>query len=186
MRAGMEINPENRIEPLRAQGIAAFFSGRFAEAERFLEEARHLGAEPVINWYLAQAYYYQGEPARAEPMLAQARRGGQPDTRAQAVLASFLAARGERGQAEELLHAITTGTYMDHHVAYSLGATYAQLGQREEALRWLRTAADTGFPCYPWYERDPLLQPLRGDPEFQGFMEDLRKSWEIVKARYAP
>jgi TolB-like protein/Flp pilus assembly protein TadD len=186
VRAGMEINPGNRVEPLRAQGVAAFFSGRFAEAERFLEEVQRLGAEPVANWYLAQAHYYQGEPARAEPMLAQVRRGGQPDTRAQATLASFLAARGERVRAEELLHAITTGTYMDHHVAYSLGAAYAQLGQHDEALRWLRNAADTGFPCYPWYERDALLQPLHSNPEFQRFMEELRKSREVAKARYAP
>ncbi len=186
VRAGMEINPENRVEPLRQQGVAAFFSGRFAEAARFLEEAQPLGADPTANWYLAQAYYYQGEPARAEAILIEIRRGGQPDTRAQAILASFLAARGERGQAEELLHTITTGAYMDHHVAYSLGAAYAQLGQRDEALRWLRNAADTGFPCYPWYERDSLLQPLRSDPEFQRFMEDLRKSWEAAKARYAP
>jgi class 3 adenylate cyclase/TolB-like protein/Flp pilus assembly protein TadD len=188
VRAALEINPENRVEPLRARGFTAFLSGRFAEAARFQEEAQRLTgkADPTAVWFLAQSYYYQGEPARAEPMLAQVRRGGQPDTRAQATLASFLAARGERAQAEELLHAITTGTYMDHHVAYSLGVAYAQLGQRDKALRWLRNAVDTGFPCYPWYARDPLLQPLRGDPEFQRFMEDLRKSWEAAKARYAP
>jgi adenylate cyclase len=188
VRAGMEINPENRFEPIRRRGSTAFFSGRFADAARFLEEAQRLtgGAEPTTVWILAQAYYYQGEPARAESMLAQVRRGGQPDTRAQATLASFLAARGERMQAEELLHTITTGAYMDHHVAYSLGAAYAQLGQHDEALRWLRNAADTGFPCYPWYERDSLLQPLRSDPEFQRLLEDLRKSWEAAKARYAP
>jgi Adenylate and Guanylate cyclase catalytic domain len=61
-----------------------------------------------------------------------------------------------------------------------------RLGQQDEALRWLRNAVGTGFPCYPWYERDLLLQPLRKDPEFQRFMEDLRKSWEAAKARYAP
>jgi TolB-like protein/Flp pilus assembly protein TadD len=188
VRAGIEINPENRFEPLRVRGATAFWGGRFAEAARFLEEAQRLTgrAEPTTVWILAQAYYYQGEPARAEAILIEIRRGGQPDTRAQAILASFLAARGERTQAEELLHTITTGVYMDHHVAYSLGVAYAQLGQRDEALRWLRNAADTGFPCYPWYERDSLLQPLHGDSEFQHFMEDLRKTWDVAKARYAP
>src|SRR5205814_5239609 len=91
VRAGMEINPENRVEPLGQQGVAAFFSGRFAEAARFLEEAQSLGADPTANWYLAQAYYYQGEPARAEAILIEIRRGGQPDTRAQAILARWLA-----------------------------------------------------------------------------------------------
>jgi class 3 adenylate cyclase/TolB-like protein len=186
VRAAIEINSENRNEALRQQGMAALFSGRFAAARAVEENLCELGVDLTATvWVLQQAYYYQGEHERAEALLAQARRGGRYDTRAQAVLASFLAARGERVQAEELLHTITTGASMDHHVAYSLGATYAQLGQREEALRWLRTAADTGFPCYPWYARDSLLQPLRNDPEFQRFMEDLRKSWEAVKARYA-
>jgi hypothetical protein len=50
---------------------------------------------------------------------------------------------------------------MDHHVAYSTVVAYAQLGQLEEALRWLSRAVDSGFPCYPWFEQDPLLEPLR-------------------------
>jgi tetratricopeptide (TPR) repeat protein len=127
VRAAMEINPENRFEPLRVRGSSALFSGSFAEAARFLEEAQRLTdrTEPSAVLSLASAYYYQGEQARAEAMLAEIRRGGQPDARAQALLTSFLAARGERVQAEELLHAITPGTYMDHHVAYHLGAAYA-------------------------------------------------------------
>ncbi len=75
---------------------------------------------------------------------------------------------------------------MDHHVAYSLGAASAQLGQRDQAIYWLRQAVDIGFPCYPWHARDPLLEPLRGDPEFQRFMEELRTSWEATKARDLP
>ena len=70
---------------------------------------------------------------------------------------------------------------MDHHVAYSVGAAYAQLGELAEARRWLAQAAQTGMPCYPWYDRDPLLKPLRSDPEFQRFLAELRKSWESAK-----
>lgn len=44
----------------------------------------------------------------------------------------------------------------DHYVAYSLGAAYAQLGDTDQADRWLRTAVDTGFPCLPFFESDPL------------------------------
>ena len=62
--------------------------------------------------------------------------------------------------------------------------TYAQLGQREEAIRWLGKAADTGFPCYPWYASDPLLEPLRKEPEFQRLLRDLQQSMESAKAEY--
>jgi len=49
----------------------------------------------------------------------------------------------------------------------------------------LAQAATTGFPCYPWYERDPLLDPARDDPRFADFMRDLRRSWEDARAKYA-
>jgi hypothetical protein len=76
----------------------------------------------------------------------------------------------------ELLRAVIAGRYMDHHVAHSVGAAYAQFGQHNEALLWLRKAADTGFPCFPWYARDPLLRPLGADREFQSFMAVSQKS----------
>jgi TolB-like protein/lipoprotein NlpI len=186
VQTAMEINPGNRVEPLRVQGTADLFGSKFADAVAFLEQAQQLSEALTAGWYLAQAYYYSGERERAETMLAQLRGSGQVERRAQATRASFLAARGEQMQAKELIRAVTVGTYMDHHVAYSLGVAYAQLGQGNEALHWLRNAADTGFLCYPWYMRDPLLQPLQGNPEFQHFMAELRKSWEVTKARYAP
>ena len=190
LRAGLEINTENRnrVELLRTHGVVALLNGEYAQASSLLEEAEHLNGKPLFDAYLAQAHYYQGRAAHAEGLLDELRRSSSASAvaRAQATLASFLAARGSRTQAEELLRAVLAGAYMDHHVAYSVGAAYAQLGQRDEALVWLRKASDTGFPCFPWYARDPLLHPLGGDPEFQRFMAVLQKSWEATKARYTP
>ncbi|MEK6283160.1 MAG: protein kinase [Acidobacteriota bacterium] len=190
LRAGLEINAENRnrVELLRTQGIAALLGGEYAQASSLLEEAQRLNGKPLFDVYLAQAHYYQGGATHAQGLLDELRHSSSASAqaRARATLASFLAARGSRTQAEELLRGVISGGYMDHHAAYSVGATYAQLGQRSEALGWLRKAADTGFPCYPWYARDPLLQPLGGDPEFQRFIAALRKSWESAKARYTP
>jgi hypothetical protein len=63
--------------------------------------------------------------------------------------------------------------HRDHHVSYSLGAAFAQLGERARAIDSLRVAADTGFHCAIWYATDPLLQPLRADPLFAALQEDL-------------
>jgi hypothetical protein len=73
---------------------------------------------------------------------------------------------------------------MDHHVAYSLGVALAQLGDRAEARRWLTRAATEGFPCYPWYVNDPLIQPLKSDTAFQQFLSQLRDQFEKNQARY--
>jgi len=83
-----------------------------------------------------------------------------------------------------LVKTILDSGYMDHHIAYSLGAAYAQLGDLSEAKRWLGKAAETGLPCYPWHARDPLLNPLRSDPEFQRFLSGLQNSWRRLAAHY--
>jgi len=138
-----------------------------------------------VHRYLAHAYYYLGERQRAEKLLAELRGSAQAEQRAKATLASFLAARGDRVQAAALLRKVAEGTYMDHHVAYATGVAYTQLGDYANARQWLRRAVDTGLPCYPWYEHDPLLEPIRlGDPEFKTFLAELKKSWEAAKARY--
>jgi hypothetical protein len=71
----------------------------------------------------------------------------------------------------------------DHHVAYSLGAAYGQLGTEHEAVRWLRTAADTGFPCLTWFEHDPLLEPVRRLPEYADLLAyvRLRRDWSLSR-----
>ena len=47
----------------------------------------------------------------------------------------------------------------------------------EDAVRWLRTAADTGFPCYPAFQNDPTLANISSDSQFQKFLDELRDLW---------
>ena len=32
------------------------------------------------------------------------------------------------------------------------------------------------FPCYPWFERDSLLDPIRSDPAVRDFLEAMKAS----------
>jgi len=52
------------------------------------------------------------------------------------------------------------------------------------AATWLDRAATSGFPCYPWYVSDPLLEPFRRDSSGRAFLERLRAQWEAAKTRY--
>ena len=63
-----------------------------------------------------------------------------------------------------------------HHAAYFAACASARLRHAREAVHWLREAAATGFPCYSLFARDPNLDPIRSDPEFQSFMAELQKS----------
>ena len=170
----------------RSDPVIALLSGRYVEAVRGMEASRAAtgAADALSDWFLAQAYYYDGQRERAETLLAGLTRSGEPDVRAQATLASFLAARGERARALDLLRTAMARPSFEHHAAYSAGATYAQLGQPGEAVRWLRRARDTGWPCYPWYAIDPLLRPIENVDDFRSFMSEFRQSWEAARARY--
>ena len=104
---------------------------------------------------------------------------------ARATLAAVRAARGATSEARALAARVASDPELRHHGAYGLGTAFAQLGDAATARRWLAQAAATGFPCYPWYDRDPLLHPIRNDPQFADFMRDLRRSWENARAKYS-
>ena len=188
VREAFALDPENRSEPTRSQGIVALLQGRFAEAVGPLEEVQRMSGKPLSDPYLALAYYYTADKARAEALLEDLGRtpSASASARARSTLAAFLAARGERSRASDLVREVTAGKYMDHHVANSLGAAWAQMDRPEEAVVWLRRAVETGFPCHPWYARDPLLAPLRGHPHYEALLEELERDLRAVESRYSP
>jgi hypothetical protein len=68
-----------------------------------------------------------------------------------------------------------------HHTAYNIGSTYAALNKPDEAVKWLEAAADDGFPCYPYFEKDPNLDSLRNKRKFIDLMSGLQKQWKRFK-----
>jgi TolB-like protein len=180
----MELNQANLEEPLRIQGVSAMYGGRFDVALALLQKASRASHLPA-EWNLAYAYYYAGRRAEAEDMLRKITgNSARSQRRTQATLASFLAARGETSEAKRLIDGVLAGSYRDHHVAYSLGAAFAQLDMPEEALEWLDQSRKTGFPCYPWFDQDPLLAKLKGRPAFDAFLDDLKQTWQTTKEQY--
>jgi len=187
VQKGFQIGQQFKVEGLRTLGAAALLSGKSAEALKKFEEIEQLTGKPMSDVYLPYAYYYLGERERAKNILQKLKdsASASTSTRARAALASFLSAEEKKEETKELIDSITSGKYMDHHVAYALGSAYAQLGQQEEAIRWLRQANSTGLPCYPLFAGDPLLDPMRKSPEFQQLLDELRQSLQSARNRYA-
>jgi TolB-like protein/DNA-binding winged helix-turn-helix (wHTH) protein len=182
--AGLNANPVNVGEALRLQGMAALWSGRFAEAKTHFEQLQSLSSKPVSQVLLAQALYYTGDRPRAEALLRESQSSAPSEQRGRALLASFLAARGAKRDSLALVNDVLSHAHLDHHVAYSLGATYAGLGQTEEAFRWIRQAGDSGLLCSAWYLNDPLLAPLRLDPAFTPFISGVSARAALIGVEY--
>ncbi|MBZ5667959.1 MAG: tetratricopeptide repeat protein [Acidobacteriia bacterium] len=67
---------------------------------------------------------------------------------------------------------------------YKVAQAYAVLGDKTSALHMLRHSIGGGFFCYPYFMRDPLLQNLQGEPEFQTLMDQARQRQEQFKAKF--
>ncbi len=67
---------------------------------------------------------------------------------------------------------------------YKVAQAYAVLGDKAAALHMLRHSIGGGFFCYPYFVRDPLLQSLRGEPEFQQLMQQALHRHEQFKSTF--
>jgi TolB-like protein/DNA-binding winged helix-turn-helix (wHTH) protein/Tfp pilus assembly protein PilF len=143
---------ERRRDPHWMRAAALSHAGRNDEAAQELERfLREQPASPV------------GVLSLQAVMLARSGDHAGAERRIRRVAG---AARNERGYSSY------------HHHQYNVGAAYALMGRSRPAVEWLERAAAEGFPCYPFYEKDPDLRPLKDAPEFQAFMARLKQQWE--------
>ncbi|MFN2445553.1 MAG: protein kinase [Vicinamibacterales bacterium] len=182
--ASRRINPLGNVEIARLEVAASLFSGGYDRARAQALSLLARSDAPVIRNYLGLAQFYTGNTVEGRETLSGVQRGGRPDIRSQAALAGVEAATGDHESARERALVIERGPYMDHHVAYSLAAVWAQLGDTAATVKWLQRAVDTGFPCYPWVARDPLLDPIRSQPQFSAFVQQLKVSHDRDTSRY--
>ena len=67
--------------------------------------------------------------------------------------------------------------------SWEVASGYAVLGEKEEALRWLRNAVDRDLINCPFLsEYDPFLENLRSEKAFQELMKYVRERWESFDA----
>jgi tetratricopeptide (TPR) repeat protein len=59
----------------------------------------------------------------------------------------------------------------DPEATYKIAQAYAVLADKSSALRALRMSVEGGFFSYPYIDKDPLLNDLRGESEFAQILE---------------
>lgn len=176
-------------DPLNAQtqfivGEHHLIAGRFDEAEDHFRRAYDLQPEgPNTRTSYAQVLAYRGEAKRAVQIL---------DLPADAVSTNLVwdmigqamryALAGDMDQARRFLtDELRDDARTDMLFSWLLAECYALLGDREEAVRWVRNAVDGGFLNPPFFsEIDPFLDPIREDPGFQELMVHLEERWAAL------
>jgi TolB-like protein/Flp pilus assembly protein TadD len=167
-RRAITLDPLN-FNVYRGVGIALLNARQYPEAIAAFRTSMSL--EP--GWernhaLLGEAYYAMGnfEAARTECEVASA------DVVGQHCLAMTYEKLGKHADAEAMLLRIKS-LYGDEG-AYTYACTYAQWGDKAQALRWLETALRLRDPSLSLLKIDWYLDPLRDDPRFRAIERELK------------
>ena len=72
----------------------------------------------------------------------------------------------------------------DGEFTLRLAEAYALLGDRDSAMEMAARAFARGFGCTAWYERSPLLEPLRGLPRWEALMQHLQERQSLMEQAF--
>ena len=178
----------NRLSsfPLVHQAGNFLSRGEFENSMRFWRKVPRGNLPSYVGSHTAWAQFGLGQTNAAAATLRSFLKEfpGDKSGELTAMNAILLAAAGDADGAQKDIQSATTrdtGYGEFHHTAYLIAAAYALMNMREEALSWLEKTANTGFPCYPLFEKDPNLKNLHGTPGFISFLQTQKKQWQERK-----
>lgn len=124
--------------------------------------------------------HYLGRTDEGRRVLARTTADDRSESDFASVEAIFHALAGDKAAAEERIAAeiaLSENLGHYHHGVGYIAAARAIMGEKDSAIELLAAAAEDGFPCYPWFERDPCLASVRSEPRFIDLMKQLRGRW---------
>jgi eukaryotic-like serine/threonine-protein kinase len=187
-RRVVELNPIPP-QPHWMHARMLLYLGRNAEAEQEMRQvvAQNPGQFKALA-YFGSILYYEGKVEEAENVLVRSLQlSPKSGDLTAAHMAAFLyASRGQRDKIDPRIFEARPELIVDGDHAYWTGGIFALLGDKPQALRWLRRAVELGDVNYPWFQRDKIYDSLRSDPEFQAIMADVRKKWESYRNEFEP
>jgi serine/threonine-protein kinase len=169
-RQAVRLDPQN-FESYRELGDVANLSRRFDESIRAYGDAKALNAEYGREQFLAFSYLGLGEPQRALA-ICQHPAGSMADDTRHYCLAIVFNALGRLPEAQSELQALKSLGWGEAR-AVSFAMLYAQWGDKRAALDWLATAERTRAWPLANLKVEWLLDPVRGEPEFQALEKRL-------------
>jgi tetratricopeptide (TPR) repeat protein len=72
----------------------------------------------------------------------------------------------------------------DGEFTLRLAEAYATMGDRATAMEMAIRAFARGFGCTDWYERSPMLSPLRNLPKWRAFMQHVRERQKLMEIQF--
>jgi len=175
-----------RLDPA-ARAVAAYNRARLyiyqQQYDKALEEldkgVRVEPNHPMLKIFRSGVYYYQGKYDEAIDLIASVLKEHPRMDGIRPLYAEFLAGAGREDEARAQLTGEALATSRsDHDMAYWVGSTYALLGDKDLAFKWLGKAVRLGNENKPHFLRDRNLDSLRDDPRWQELIDKMGKNGE--------
>lgn len=150
-------------------GMSYYFALRYSDAIAQYKSVLKLSPGYIeAREYLASMYVYEAEwpKAKTEYAAIDRLRGAHTGDFGESSLRLITEFKtGEERKARAGVRALLASPSVLH--SYALAKIYAQLGRTEDALRYLHQVVSSNSPEMFLIPDDPLLAPLRGNPEFE-------------------
>jgi hypothetical protein len=134
--------------------------------DRLPEETRRVWS---FRWQRAWLRAVLEDPSRVEPQVERVMRETTEELKpTYSAILAIVRAR-QRQDFSDLEGKILSADHRMghfHHVYQFLADAHAQRGDAVRAAEYLRRAGETGMPCAPCFDNDPLLAPIRGSNEY--------------------
>ncbi|MEA2176169.1 MAG: eukaryotic-like serine/threonine-protein kinase [Blastocatellia bacterium] len=176
----LRLNPAERVVVSYNRARIFMYQGRYEDAMLELD----LGAavepdHPLIKTFRATVLFRHGEPLKAAQLLREVIETHPEMDGVRPHYAMALSALGRHDEARAQLTArVKEVAEADHDVPYWLASAYVSEGMYEDALEWLERAISLGNENRPWFEANPLWEPLREDPRFRALMRRIEEGRE--------
>lgn len=163
-----------RLDPA-ARAVAAYNRARIFIYKRDYETAlkeldKGVRAEPnhpMLKIFRSGVYYYQGKIDESIALIFQVLEEHPDMDGIRPLAAEYLAGAGRFDEARaQLTEDALALSRADHDMAYWVASTYALLGEKDLAFKWLNKAVRLGNQNKPYFETDQNLESLRDDTRF--------------------
>ena len=176
------------LYPMTNAAETLVMMGRLDEAWREIEAAAAIEPDNY-GVFLKRAWirYHQGRFEEATQFLSSAssRMAGSERASVDLIQAWIYSRRGQHNEAQNLLRQVEHSALVENSLDFQLWLAegWALENQPVLALPILSRVAKA-HPNYPWFARNQNLQSMRGNPDFEKLMADLKQDWENNRAKY--
>jgi serine/threonine-protein kinase len=130
---------------------------------------------PMLKIFRSGVYYYRGDKQMAIDLMSKVLHEHPNMDGIRPLYAIYLAGSGRAEEARaQLSEDALALSRSDHDMAYWVGSTYALLGDKDLAFKWLNRAVKLGNQNKPHFEHDKSLDSLRDDSRFDDLMAKMR------------